>query len=132
MKRLFFLLAALLPAAAAAAAGGGWQASSSGPGLQIRGQQMFSPALSAPEKSSGVITQISWRYRLNAPPPSGLIVHLCTQTRCVVLEGASGSTRGLTDVNAAENLHFVYSVQGKGKLPQTLRVLSNEVMVNYR
>lgn len=130
MTRLLWLMLACLPEAALA--GGGWQASSSGPALQIRGQQMFSPVLSAPEKMTGMITQVSWRYKFNAPPPSGLVVHLCAQTRCVILEGASGSTRGLSNVNAAENLHFVYGVRGKGKLPQTLRVLSNEVMVNYR
>ncbi|MEW5289072.1 flagellar protein FlhE [Erwinia papayae] len=115
-----------------ALAGGAWQASGSGPGLQLRGQQMFSPALSAPEKVSGAMTQIAWRYTLNAPPPSGLVVHLCARTRCVVLEGASGTTRGLTNVDAGETLRFVYGVQGKGRLPQTLRVLGNEVMVNYR
>ncbi|MGE9549894.1 flagellar protein FlhE [Erwinia amylovora] len=128
MKRVLLLLC--LPGVAMA--GGAWQATGNGPGLQNRGMQAFSPVLSAPEGVQGTITQISWRYTLTGPAPSGLIVHLCAQSRCVVLEGASGSTRGLTNVNAAENLHFVYGVQGKGKLPRALRVLSNEVMVNYR
>lgn len=127
-QALLFLLC--LPGLALA--GGAWQASGTGPGLQNRGMQAFSPALSAPEAVQGAMTQISWRYTLTGPAPSGLIVHLCAQSRCVVLEGASGSTRGLTNVNAAENLHFVYGVQGKGKLPRALRVLSNEVMVNYQ
>ncbi|WP_158784812.1 flagellar protein FlhE [Pantoea sp. BAV 3049] len=127
-QALLFLLC--LPGLAMA--GGAWQASGPGPGLQNRGMQAFSPALSAPEAVQGAMTQISWRYTLTGPAPSGLIVHLCAQSRCVVLEGASGSTRGLTNVNAAENLHFVYGVQGKGKLPRALRVLSNEVMVNYQ
>ncbi len=127
-KRLLLLLC--LPGFATA--GGAWHASTTGPGLVNRGMQAISPALSAPEPVQGAMTEISWRYVLTGPAPSGLRVHLCAESRCVLLEGANGSTRGLTNIHAGESLHFVYGVQGKGRLNQALRILSNEVMVNYR
>lgn len=116
----------------ALAAGGAWHASAPGPGLLNRGMQLTSPALKASESVTGAITEISWRYKLTGPMPSGFSAWLCAERRCVPLDGASGATRGLTNIQAGETLHFVYGVQGQGRLPQTLRVLSNEVMVNYR
>lgn len=116
----------------AMASGGAWHATATGPGLQNRGMQAFSQALNPPEPVAGTMTEISWRYVLTGPAPSDLRVHLCAESRCVVLDGPSGTTRGLTNVQAGETLHFIYGVVGKGRLNQTMRVLSNEVMVNYR
>ncbi|WP_428943299.1 flagellar protein FlhE [Pantoea sp. FN060301] len=130
MRNAALLLALVLPGAAMA--GGGWQASSPGPGISNRGEMATSSALSPAEPVTGVMTEIAWRYVLTGPPPSGLRAYLCAQSRCVALEGASGTTRGLTNVNAGETLHFAYGVQGKGRLPLPLRVLSNQVMVNYQ
>nr|WP_024968350.1 flagellar protein FlhE [Pantoea sp. IMH] len=130
MRSALLLLALVLPGTVMAA--GGWQASSAGPGVGNRGQMATSPALSPAEPVSGAITQIAWRYVLTGPPPSGLRVYLCAQTRCVALEGASGTTSGLSNIPAGESLHFAYGVEGKGRLPQPLRVLSNQVMVNYQ
>lgn len=130
MKKTLLLLC-LLPQLALAA-GGAWHASSPGPGLINRGMQLPSPGLKAAEPVSGSITEINWRYRLAGPTPSGFAVWLCSENRCVQLDGASGSTRGLTNIQADETLHFVYGIQGTGRLPQMLRVLGNEVMVNYR
>jgi len=120
----------LLPCVTQAA--GGWQASSTGPGMINRGMQAASPALTSPEPVSGVMTEVAWRYVLTGPAPGDLRVHLCAESRCVAIDGASGTTRELTNVSASESLHFVYGVVGKGRLNQPLRVLSNEVMVNYR
>ncbi|WP_034915461.1 MULTISPECIES: flagellar protein FlhE [Erwinia] len=128
MKRLLPLL--LLPCMAMA--DGGWQASATGPGIVNRGMQAASPVLVSPEAVSGTMTQIAWRYTLNGPPPADLRVWLCATSRCVELEGASGTTKGLTNISASESLHFIYGVMGTGRLNKTLRVLSNEVMVNYR
>lgn len=128
MKQLLSLVM-LLPALASAS--GAWQASSPGPGLQNRGMQASSPALTAREPVKGAITEVSWRYVLTRPAPSGLIVHLCAEKRCVPLDGASGTTRGLSNLTAFQSLYFVYGVQGKGRLDRDLRVLSNQVMVNY-
>ena len=129
MKKMLLLLLCL---PGFVMAGGAWHASATGPGLVNRGMQTFSPSLNPPEPVEGAMTEIVWRYVLTGPAPSGLVVYLCAESRCVPLEGASGSTRGLTNVQAGESLHFIYGVQGKGRLNQTLRVLSNEVMVNYR
>ncbi len=120
----------LLPCITQAA--GAWQASSAGPGMINRGMQAASPALTSPEPVSGVMTEVEWRYVLTGPAPGDLRVHLCAESRCVAIDGASGTTKGLTNVSASESLHFVYGIVGKGRLNQPLRVLSNEVMVNYR
>lgn len=128
MKHLLWLMA-VLPGLASAS--GAWQASSIGPGLQNRGMQASSPALTASEPVQGAITEVSWRYVLTGPAPSGLMVHLCAEKRCVPLDGASGTTRGLSNLTAYQGLYFVYGVQGKGRLNKDLRVLSNQVMVNY-
>ncbi|MBV4365146.1 flagellar protein FlhE [Erwinia sp. BNK-24-b] len=130
MKKLLLLLICLPQLALAG--GGAWHASAPGPGLINRGMQAPSPALKAATPVNGAITEINWRYTLNGPTPSGFAAWLCAETRCVRLEGGSGSTRGLTNIQAGGSLHFVYGVQGKGRLPQALRVLGNEVMVNYR
>ncbi|MGB9096985.1 flagellar protein FlhE [Erwinia sp.] len=128
MKALLLLLC--MPGFAMAA-GGAWQASSIGPGLQNRGMQASSPALTASESVEGSITEVAWRYVVNGPVPSGMRVHLCAETRCVELDGASGATKGLSNLAANQSLHFVYGVQGKGRLHKDLRVISNQVMVNY-
>lgn len=130
MKKAFFGFLLIVPLMAMADSA--WHASSNGPVLQNRGMQAMSPSLNAAEPAAGSITQIAWRYQLSGPAPTGMVVWLCAQTRCVEIEGANGTTRGLTNVSAAESLHFVYGVQGKGRLNLPVSVISNEVMVNYR
>ncbi|KGT90548.1 flagellar protein flhE [Erwinia typographi] len=129
MKPMLLLLLCL--PGLATAASGAWQASATGPGLQNRGMQASSPGLAPAEKVNGSITEVAWRYVLNGPIPSGIRVHLCAETRCVPLDGASGTTRGLSNLMANQSLYFVYGVEGKGRLNRELRVLSNQVMVNY-
>ncbi|MBU6517641.1 flagellar protein FlhE [Pantoea dispersa] len=130
---LSWLLAALLALPLTGqAASGAWQASASGPSLGVRGNWLLSPALKAPSAAPGTISLVNWRYTLSRPAPSGLVVRLCASQRCVELDGASGSTRGLANVAADETLHLAFGFQGQGALPPGLRVVSSEVMVNYQ
>jgi len=131
MLRLSLLIMLWLPAVVLAASGG-WSASGTGAALSLRGVQASSPALSPPAPVEGVMTEVHWRYLLSGPTPAGMQVRLCSSTRCAAIEGGSGSTRGLTNVPASESLRFVFYVEGKGRLFPVLRVLSNQVMVNYQ
>ncbi|WP_092875183.1 flagellar protein FlhE [Izhakiella capsodis] len=121
----------LAPCLVLAAKGGAWQSSDIGPSLDNRGVAASSRPLSPPYAVKGTMTTIGWRYELSAPAPVGLIVRLCSRTRCAILEGQSGETRGLTNVPAGETLRFIYQVEGAGRLWPTLRVKSNQIMVNY-
>lgn len=127
-----FLLLLLLPLFAQSSGEGAWQASSIGVTLNQRGVVASSRVLASPQPVSGVMTLVAWRYELIGPTPGGLLVKLCSQTRCVPIEGQNGTTRGLTNVAAGEPLRFVWEVPGGGKLFPPLRVLSNQVIVNYR
>ncbi|WP_455815984.1 flagellar protein FlhE [Pseudomonas cerasi] len=129
MKAMLWMLLTL--PGLAIASEGGWHASAMGPSLSNRGVQASSRPLSPPDAVSGVINTVVWRYTLTAPAPAGLQVRLCSENRCVPIEGGSGTTQGLTNVPAGETLRFIYQVEGKGRMFPVLRVLSNEVMVNY-
>lgn len=122
----------IAPLIAQAAGEGSWQASGMGATLGNRGVVASSRALAPSQPVSGTMTLVAWRYELNGPTPGGLLVKLCSQTRCVPIEGQSGTTRGLTNVDAAEPLRFVWEVPGGGRLFPPLRVQSNQVIVNYR
>ncbi|MEL4014667.1 flagellar protein FlhE [Dryocola clanedunensis] len=125
------LLAVLLPVVAQAAGEGSWQASGMGATLSNRGVVASSRPLAPSQPVNGMMTLVAWRYELTGPTPGGLLVKLCSQTRCVPIEGQSGTTRGLTNVAAGEPLRFVWEVPGGGKLFPPLRVRSNQVIVNY-
>lgn len=122
----------LFPLMAQAAGEGTWQASSIGITLSNRGVSASSRPLSPPEPASGLMTLVVWRYQLIGPTPAGLLVRLCSQTRCTELDGESGTTRAFTGVPAIEPLRFVWEVPGGGRLIPALKVQSNEVIVNYR
>lgn len=131
MRRVWPGLFLLLPLWAVAAEGA-WHASASGPSLGARGNWLSSPPLRAVGPVQGVISQVSWRYKLSRPAPSGLVVRLCANQRCVLLDGASGTTRGLAHVAADETLHLAFGFNGRGAMPPGLRVVSSEVTVNYQ
>jgi flagellar protein FlhE len=131
MRRVWPGLFLLLPLWAVAA-DGAWHASASGPTLGARGNWLASPPLRATTRVQGTISQVSWRYRLSRPAPSGLVVRLCASQRCVLLEGASGTTRGLAHIAADETLHLACGFNGRGAVPPGLRVISSEVTVNYQ
>lgn len=130
MRALLLLI--LLPFVAHALGEGSWQASDIGPTLSNRGVVASSRALAPSQPVNGMMTLVVWRYELTGPTPGGLLVKLCSVTRCVPIEEQSGTTRGLTNVAAGEPLRFVWEVPGGGKLFPPLRVRSNQVIVNYR
>lgn len=127
-----FLLLLLLPFSLQASGGGAWQASSVGVTLSQRGVVSSSRVLAPTHPVNGMMTLVAWRYELIGPTPAGLLVKLCSVTRCVEIEGQSGTTRGLTNVNASEPLRFVWEIPGGGKLFPPLKVQSNQVIVNYQ
>lgn len=130
MRALWLL--ACLPLLAHAAGEGAWQASGSGPSLSYRGQAVSSPPLAPTSPASGLMTLVAWRYELIGPTPARLLVRLCSQSRCTEIEGQSGTTRAFTNVPASEPLRFIWEVPGGGKLFPPLRVLRQQVIVNYR
>jgi len=130
MRHLLWLL--LLPLSVMAAGEGAWQASGRGVTLNYRGVAASSAPLVSTQPVNGLMTLVAWRYTLNGPTPAGLNVRLCSQSRCVPLDGQSGVTRGLTGVPAIEPLRFVWDVPGGGRLMPSLQVSSNQVIVNYR
>lgn len=130
MRKLFALL--LLPLCVQAAGEGTWQASSTGITLTWRGQAASSKVLAPSQPVQGLMTVVAWRYELIGPTPAGLRVRLCTQTRCVELDGQSGTTRGFNNIFAGESLRFIWEVPGGGRLIPALKVRNNQVIVNYR
>ena len=130
MRILFWLL--LFPLTVQAAGEGAWQASSIGITLNHRGVSASSSPLSSSQPVSGLMTLVAWRYELNGPTPAGLRVRLCSQSRCVEIEGQSGTTQAFNNVPAVEPLRFIWEVPGGGRLIPALKVQSNQVIVNYR
>ena len=130
MRKLLWLL--LFPLAVQAAGEGAWQASSIGITLNHRGVSASSSPLSSSQPVSGLMTLVAWRYELNGPTPAGLRVRLCSQSRCVEIEGQSGTTQAFNNVPAVEPLRFIWEVPGGGRLITALKVQSNQVIVNYR
>lgn len=130
MRKFLWLL--LFPLAAQAAGEGAWQASSIGITLNHRGVSASSAPLTSSQPVSGLMTLVAWRYELNGPTPAGLRVRLCSQSRCVEIEGQSGTTQAFSNVPAVEPLRFIWEVPGGGRLIPALKVQSNQVIVNYR
>lgn len=130
MRKLLWLL--LFPLVVQAAGEGAWQASSIGITLNHRGVVASSSPLSSSQPVSGLMTLVAWRYELNGPTPAGLRVRLCSQSRCVEIEGQSGTTQAFNNVPAVEPLRFIWEVPGGGRLIPALKVQSNQVIVNYR
>lgn len=129
MRKLFWLL--LFPLTVQAAGEGAWQASSIGITLNHRGVSASSAPLSSSQPVSGLMSLVAWRYELNGPTPAGLRVRLCSQSRCVEIEGQSGTTMAFSNVPAVEPLRFIWEVPGGGRLIPALKVQSNQVIVNY-
>ncbi|EDP8646522.1 flagellar protein FlhE [Salmonella bongori] len=130
MRKWLTLL--IFPLTVQAAGEGAWQDSGMGVTLNYRGVSASSSPLAARQTVSGLMTLVAWRYELNGPTPAGLRVRLCSQSRCVELDGQSGTTHGFANVPAAEPLRFVWEIPGGGRLIPALNVRSNQVIVNYR
>ena len=87
MRKLLLLL--LFPLAVQAAGEGAWQTSGMGITLNHRGQSASSAPLVPSQPVSGLMTLVAWRYELNGPTHACLRVSLCSQSRCVELDGQS-------------------------------------------
>lgn len=132
MRSVLGVMMLTLPLLANAAAEGAWQASGMGITLHNRGVSASSSVLSPPPSAYGLMTIVSWSYTPIGPTPANLLVRLCSQSRCVELDGESGSTRAFTGVPAIEPMHFVWDVPGGGRMYPPLKILSNRVIVNYK
>lgn len=120
-------------------AAGSWSDSQPGVTLQNRGVASSAPALTPPDSApvrqtpSATVESVSWNYRLYGPQPAGLQVKLCnTNNRCAELDGASGQTRAFFGQSAQTPFRLVFFVEGKGRLNPPLRIVSQQVIVNYR
>ncbi|WP_047607946.1 flagellar protein FlhE [Rahnella aquatilis] len=138
MRRTALLLLTVLSLPVLAASGS-WSDTQRGVVLQNRGVMMSSGALappaSAPVRSSGsaTITTLSWKYEVLGARPAGLQVKLCnTLNHCVNLDADSGVTQSFYGQTATSSLRFIYFVPGGGAMNTPLRVMSNQVIVNYK
>jgi len=139
MKLSGVVLSLLFCAAPAIAASGSWSDSQQGVTLQNRGVMRSAPALNPPagapvrQTPSASIESVSWNYRLYGPQPAGLQVRLCnTNNRCAGLDSASGQTRAFYGQPAQSAFQMIFFVEGKGRLNPPLRIVSQQVVVNYR
>lgn len=133
MKHCLSALLLLMPLFAKAVSGS-WVAEGPGVMLEQGGMRDESAELRAPNAlpdANARITRVSWRYRLLSAEPAGLQVQLCTLNRCILLGSGSGSTTGLQGEPANSPFRFIYYVQSRGGLNPPLRVIGNQVIVNY-
>ncbi|SRH73740.1 flagellar protein FlhE [Shigella flexneri 2a] len=116
MRTLLAIL--LFPLLVQAAGEGMWQASSVGITLNHRGESMSSAPLSARQPASGLMTLVAWRYQLIGPTPAGLRVRLCSQSRCVELEGQSGTTVAFSGIGQQNRCDLSGKCQAVGEPPR--------------
>lgn len=134
MKAWLTILFLLAPSLALAVSGS-WVAEGAGVTLEQGGVRDASDALRPPNalpNADARITSVSWRYRLLSGEPAGLQAQLCTPSRCIPLGGGSGTSCGLQGEPANVELRFIYLVQSRGGLNPPLRVIGNQVIVNYQ
>jgi len=142
MRGLFhsgLLTVSLFLSFACMATEGSWTDSHSGVNLQNRGVAATSSPFRAPANSlvtqstDHTITSVSWRIQFLTAQPAGVQFKLCTESNaCAYLEGAVGETRAFYGKSAQSTFYLTYFVQGKGALYPPLRVVSNQLMVNYQ
>ncbi|PWC14291.1 flagellar protein FlhE [Brenneria roseae subsp. americana] len=134
MTKKLYVLMLMLFVQTGMAADGSWDGGGSNVVISQRGISTSSPVM----RPHGVIppgrimTSIHWNYKLQAFPPPGLRVALCTPGLCVPLDGGSGSTQALQGIDANNPLYFLYMLPGKGAIKPPVRVLTYQVLVNYR
>ncbi|MFI8415789.1 flagellar protein FlhE [Serratia sp. NPDC078593] len=130
-----FLPLLWLVAASAQAVSGSWVADDVGVSLGQGWVRLASPSLRPPNAlpdANARITSISWRYQLASTAPAGLQVQLCMPNRCITLDGGSGRSDALQGELANSEFRFVYAINTRGTVFPPLRVLSNQVIVNYQ
>lgn len=113
---------------------GSWSQTTTGGHINIGGQIHVSPPLS-PQQGilyTNHVTRISWKISLLSPPPSGLKIKLCTETKCIQLDRLSGQRETDSALSVQGPFRFVYSVERRGQLIPPLNVVSNQLTINYR
>ncbi|ESE98562.1 flagellar protein FlhE [Salmonella enterica subsp. enterica serovar Virchow str. ATCC 51955] len=130
MRKWLALL--LFPLTVQAAGEGAWQDSGMGVTLNYRGVSASSSPLSARQPVSGVMTLVAWRYELNGPTPASLRVRLCSQSRCVELDGQSGTTHGFCSCSRSRAAPLCLGSPRRRPTYPGVKVRSNQVIVNYR
>lgn len=133
IRRLLITLTACLPLLAQAS-GGAWSQSTGGGVISVGSQIMTGPALAPPSPvpASARITRINWRITLLAPPPAGLEIKLCTQAKCILLNGLSGQRVVPASMRPGDAWRFIYNVKQRGQLRPALNIVSQQLTVNYR
>lgn len=116
------------------AASGSWMASNDGVALGhglVRAESLVLRPMTPLPGQPARITSVSWRYQLLSAEPAGLQVQLCTAVRCIVLGAGSGRSEAMNGQPADSEFRFVYYVQARGALNPALRVIGNQIIVNY-
>lgn len=134
MKRAISLTLLMIFSSSASAAGGSWSADSTGATLNHKGVSVtsrpLSPSVGIP--AGATIQDVVWRYQLLNPAPAGLAVQLCSPQRCFWLDSANGQSSALQGESAASPLTMTLQIPGKGVIYPPVRVVSQQVIVNYR
>ncbi len=132
--KVSFPLWLLLAPLTAQAVSGSWVADSEGVTLERGGvrDESFSLRAATPPAANARVTSVSWRYQLLSAEPAGLQVQLCASSRCVPLGAGSGRSDAFNGLPADSAFRFIYYVQARGALNPPLRVLGNQVIVNYQ
>lgn len=122
-----------MPLASYSSNGGSWSEQATGGTVSIGNQLLISRTIHSPAnipKPSWSRT-ISWKVDLLSPPPSGLMITLCSQDGCVSLPSLSGQIRPVGRIPAYGNFYFIYTVKHNGQLLPPLTVINNKLTINY-
>lgn len=133
MKKQLGLALLLAATPSAQAAHGAWSGSAAGPQLSVGKQTYAGQALrpSAPLPADAALSRISWRITLLGPPPPRMEIKLCSVAACIPLERLAGQKTAPLPFSAREELRFIYAVNAPGQLRPPVRVVSNQITVNY-
>lgn len=133
MKGSGFLALLLAAPLTVLAAHGAWSGSAAGPQISV-GKQTYAgnrlrPA--APLPVEAALSRISWRITLLLPPPPGLKIKLCSVAACIRLDRLAGQKAAPLPFSPGEELRFIYAVDAPGQLKPPVRVISNQITLNY-
>lgn len=111
---------------------GSWSDMAAGPQLSV-GKQIYAgrplrPATPIPPGAT--LSRISWRITLLSPSP-GLTIKLCNAASCVSLDRLAGQKAAPLPFSPADELRFIYMVNTPGQLKPPVRVVSQQMTVNY-
>lgn len=133
MKGSGFLALLLAAPLTALAAHGAWSGTAAGPQLSV-GKQTYTGAALRPATRlppDAALSRISWRITLLLPPPPGLEIKLCSVTACIRLDRLAGQKAAPLPFSPGEELRFIYAVDAPGQLKPPVRVVNNQITINY-